>query len=81
MITLSNGELEEINANPKPFIACTDFTEAKLYTEGVVLLSVLRKSDVTAKVMAEEEVAHFKHLVQESTDDEYTGNDTNNAWL
>lgn len=63
MMALCNGGIEEINADPQPFIACTDFAEAKLYTEGVTPLSILRKPDGLAEVTADEEVAHLKHLV------------------
>ena len=47
----------------KPFTACADFAEAKLYIERVTPLSILRKPDGSAEVMADEEVTHLKHLV------------------
>ena len=81
MMALCNGETEEINADPQPFIACVDFTEAKLYTEGVTPLSILRKFDGSAEVTADEELAHLKHLVQESADEEFVAKDDNDVWL
>ena len=63
MMASGSGETKEINADPQPFIACADFAEAKLYTEGVAPLSVLRKPDRSAEVTVDEELAHLKHLV------------------
>lgn len=73
------GEIEEIDANPQPFVACADFAKAKLYTKGVTPLSVLRKLDSSAEVMADKEVAHLKHLVQESANEEFIVKDDNDA--
>ena len=73
------GETEEINANPQPFVACAKFVEAKLYIEGVTPLSILRKPDGSAEVTADEEVAHLKHLVYESDDEEFIVKDDNDA--
>ena len=42
---------------------------------------MLRKPDRTAEVMADEEVAHLKHLVHESADEEFVTKDNNDAWL
>ncbi|CAL5440489.1 unnamed protein product [Camellia sinensis] len=81
IIALDNGEIEEINADPQPFIACADFVDAKLYIDGVAPLSILMKSDGSAEVPADEEVAHLKHLVQESADKELVVKDDNDAWL
>ena len=81
MMALCNGETEEINAYPQPFIACADFEETKLYTEGVAPLSILRKPDGSAEVTVDEELAHLKHLVQESADEEFVVKDDNDAWL
>ncbi|GMQ09985.1 hypothetical protein CsSME_00053173 [Camellia sinensis var. sinensis] len=81
MMALWNGETEEINANPQPFIACANFAEAKLYTEGVAPLNVLRKPDGSAEVTANEELAHLKHLVQESADEEFVAKDNNDTWF
>ncbi|XP_028086526.1 uncharacterized protein LOC114287396 [Camellia sinensis] len=53
--------------------------KAKLYTEGVTPLSILRKPDGTAKKTAGEEVAHLKHVVQESTDEKFVTKDDNDA--
>ena len=80
-MALGNGETEEIDADPQPFIACADFAEAKLYIEGVTPLSILRKADGSAEVTADEEVTHLKHLVQESADEEIVVKDDNDAWL
>ena len=79
MMALCNGETEDINADPQPFIACVDFAEAKLYTEGVAPLSILRKPEGSAKVTADEEFAHLKHMVQESADVEFVVKDDNDA--
>ena len=81
MMALCNGETEEINADSQPFINCADFAEAKLYTEGVAPLSVLRKLDGSVEVTADEEFAYLKHLVQESADEEFVVKDDNDAWL
>ncbi|XP_028102856.1 uncharacterized protein LOC114302088 [Camellia sinensis] len=61
-INLSLGTRDCMTA----FFVINNFTEAKLYTEGVVPLSVLRKSNVTAEVIDDEEVAHLKHLEEEA---------------
>ena len=81
MMALGNGETEEIDAEHQPFIACADFAEAKLYIEGVTPLSILRKSDGSAEVTADEEVIHLKHLVRESADKKAVVKDDNDAWL
>ena len=44
-------------------------------------LSVLRKPDGSAEVTADEELAHLKHLVEESVDNEFVAKDDNDAWL
>lgn len=80
-MALCNGETEEINADTQPFVTCVDFAEAKLYTEGVTPLSILRKPDGSAEVTVDEEVAHLKHLVQESANEEFVVKDDNDAWL
>ena len=79
-MALCNGETEEINADPQPFIACSDFAEAKFYIEEVTPLSILRKPDGSAEVTVDEEVAHLKHLVQESADEEFVIKDDNDAY-
>ena len=79
MMALCNGETAEINADPPPLVAWAAFPEAKLYTEGVTPLSILRKPDGSAEVTADEEVAHLKHLVQESADEEFIVKDDNDA--
>ena len=81
MMALCNGETEEINIDPQPFIACAGLAEAKLYTEGVTSLSVLRKPDGTVKVTNDEEIAHLKHLVQESADNELVIKNDNDTLL
>ena len=81
MIALCNGKTEEINAALQLFIACADFAEAKLYTEGFVTLSVLRKPDGVVEVTADEEVAHLKHLVQKSANEKFVNKDDDDAWL
>ena len=81
MMALGNGETEEIEADPQPFIACANFAKAKLYIEGVPPLSILRKPNGSAEVTANEEVTHLKHLVQESADEEVVVKDDNDAWL
>ncbi|KAF5934169.1 hypothetical protein HYC85_030340 [Camellia sinensis] len=81
MMALGNGETEEIDADPQPFIACADFAEAKLYIEGVTPLSILMKDDSSAEVTADEEVTHLKHLVQKGADEEVVLRDDNDAWL
>ena len=42
-------------------------------------LSVLRKPDGSAEVTADEELAHLKHLVLESADEESVVKDDNDA--
>ena len=81
MIAMCNREIEEINADLQPCIACADFAEAKLYTDGVIPLSVRRKLDGAVEVTTDEEVAHLKHLVQKSANEEFIAKDDNDAWL
>ena len=80
-MALGNGETEEIDTIPQPFIACADFAEANLYIEGVTPLSILRNPDGSAEETADEEVPHLKHLVQESADEEVVVKDDYDAWL
>ena len=81
MMALYNGATEELNAAPHPFTTCVAIAEAKLYIKRVAPLSILRKPDGSAEGMVEKELAHLKHFVQESADEEFVVKDDNDAWL